>query len=83
MREEINVQQEPIIRMSQIRVTEQGELLESITVESPPASQEEDVPSADSSFSEKSKEEDNDMQHELDEDSLDERDVITEGSNFG
>ena len=77
------MQQEPIIRMSQIRVSGQGELLESITVESPPASLEEDVPSADSSFSEKSKEEDNDMQHELDEDSLDERDEIPDGSNFG
>lgn len=74
------MQQEPIIRMP---LLEQGELLESITVESPPASQEEDVPSADSSFSEKSKEEDNGMQHELDEDSLDERDEIPDGSNFG
>lgn len=77
------MQQEPIMRMSQIRVTEQGELLESITVESPPVSQEEDVPSADSSFSEKSKEEGNDMHDELDEDSLDEKDVIPHGSNFG
>ena len=57
--------------------------MESITVESPPPSQEEvDIPSADSSFSENSKEDDNFMGPELDEDSLDGMDVITEESEF-
>jgi hypothetical protein len=83
MKDEIKVQHEPIIRMPGViqRVQEQRALLESITVESRPLSQEDvDFPSAESSFSEHSKEDD---VTEDEQDSLDEDHMIIEGSTFG
>lgn len=85
MKPEIQVQAEPIIHtlvMSQ-RVAETRDMLESITVESPPASQEEgEAPSAESSFSENSKEDYHAMESESEEHSLDdEGDLLTGSGN--